>query len=92
MIHSLGGGTGSGFGTYILGLLEEYYADVFRCNLFIFRFTTSIFPNNDDHVVTSPYNSMLSLNEVKFYKILFILHKMIKYYSVIKIKKGCKTC
>ena len=53
----MGGGTGSGFGTYILGLLEEHYPH-------IFRFTTSIFPNNDDHVVTSPYNSLLSLNEV----------------------------
>lgn len=55
LTHSLGGGTGSGFGTYILGLLEDYYPD-------IYRFTTSIFPNNDDHVVTSPYNSLLSLN------------------------------
>jgi len=56
-MHSLGGGTGSGFGTYILGLLSDYYPS-------IFRFTTSIFPNNDDHVVTSPFNSLLSLNQL----------------------------
>jgi hypothetical protein len=41
---------------------------------FIFRFTTSIFPNNDDHVVTSPYNSMLSLNEVKYDKIAILFY------------------
>jgi tubulin epsilon len=29
-MHSLGGGTGSGFGTYILGLLEEHYPQIFR--------------------------------------------------------------
>lgn len=56
-MHSLGGGTGSGFGTYILGLLQDYYPH-------IYRFTTSVFPNNDDHVVTSPFNSILSLNQL----------------------------
>ena len=61
LTHSLGGGTGSGFGTYILGLLEEHYPEVYRY-FYNIRFTTSIFPNNDDHVVTSPYNSMLALN------------------------------
>jgi tubulin epsilon len=30
LTHSLGGGTGSGFGTYILGLLEDYYPDIYR--------------------------------------------------------------
>lgn len=34
MMHSLGGGTGSGVGSYILGLLEDEYPDVYR-------FTTS---------------------------------------------------
>ncbi|RHY34678.1 hypothetical protein DYB32_000759 [Aphanomyces invadans] len=53
----MGGGTGSGLGTYILGLLEDHYPDAFR-------FTTAIFPSADDDVITSPYNSMLALREL----------------------------
>ena len=30
----------------------------------VFRFTTSIFPQKNDDVITSPYNSLLSLNEL----------------------------
>lgn len=30
----------------------------------VLRFTASLFPSEDDDVVTSPYNSMLSLNEL----------------------------
>ncbi len=56
-IHSLGGGTGSGLGTYILGKLADHYPDVYR-------FTTAVFPSQDDDVITSPYNSVLSLNEL----------------------------
>lgn len=57
LIHSLGGGTGSGLGTYILSLLEEEFPE-------IFRFTASVFPSKDDDVVTSPYNSFFSLYEI----------------------------
>ena len=46
VLHSLGGGTGSGLGTYILGLLEDHYPHVYR-------FVTSVFPSNDDDVITS---------------------------------------
>ncbi|KAF5842818.1 Tubulin/FtsZ family, GTPase domain-containing protein [Dunaliella salina] len=53
LLHSLGGGTGSGVGTYILELLADEYPDVFR-------FTASVFPSEDDDVITSPYNAMLS--------------------------------
>ena len=28
----------------------------------VFRFSTCVFPSEDDDVVTSPYNSMLALN------------------------------
>jgi tubulin epsilon len=48
---------GSGLGSYILGLLEDQYPDVYR-------FTCAIFPSEDDDVVTSPYNSVLALNEL----------------------------
>jgi len=51
----LGGGTGSGVGSRIVGLLGDYYPEVFR-------FTASVFPSKDDDVVTSPYNSLFSLD------------------------------
>ncbi|BBN09110.1 hypothetical protein Mp_4g17230 [Marchantia polymorpha subsp. ruderalis] len=55
MLHSLGGGTGSGVGSYVLELLNDMYPKVHR-------FCTSIFPNaEDDDVITSPYNSLLSM-------------------------------
>ena len=53
LTHSLGGGTGSGLGSYILGALAEDFPDVYR-------FSVSVFPSEDDDVVTSPYNAMLS--------------------------------
>lgn len=49
MLHSLGGGTGSGLGSYILKVLKDEYPDVYR-------FTTSVFPSADDDVNISPYN------------------------------------
>lgn len=54
-LHSLGGGTGSGLGTYILQDLADLYPEVFK-------FSACVFPSNDDDVITSPYNSMLALN------------------------------
>ena len=51
------GGTGSGLGTYITRMLADEYPSVYR-------FSTAVFPSDDDDVVTSPYNSMLSLNEL----------------------------
>ena len=54
-LHSIGGGTGSGLGTYIMQDLADLYPTVFR-------FSTCVFPSNDDDVITSPYNSMLALN------------------------------
>ena len=56
-MHSLGGGTGSGLGTYILGELQDAYPD-------IYRFVTAVFPSDQDDVVTSPYNSILSLAQL----------------------------
>lgn len=31
----------------------------------VFRFTASVFPSKEDHVVTSPYNSMFALYELQ---------------------------
>lgn len=47
LLHSLGGGTGSGLGTYVLSLLADHYPDVYR-------FTTSVFPSEDDDVSPPP--------------------------------------
>eukprot|EP00873_Tetraselmis_striata_P003164 jgi/Tetstr1/423428/TSEL_014109.t1 len=57
VLHSLGGGTGSGLGSYILEMLGDEFPDVYR-------FTTSIFPSEDDDVITSPYNALLSLSRL----------------------------
>uniref|UniRef100_A0A3P8UQP0 Tubulin epsilon 1 n=1 Tax=Cynoglossus semilaevis TaxID=244447 RepID=A0A3P8UQP0_CYNSE len=60
LIHSMGGGTGSGLGTRVLSLLEEEFPDV--C-----RIVTSVYPSAEDDVITSPYNSVLAMNELTEY-------------------------
>lgn len=57
LLHSMGGGTGSGVGTNVLGLLEENYPEVYR-------FTTAVYPSDDDDVITSPYNSVLAMHQL----------------------------
>ena len=58
LLHSLGGGTGSGLGTYILSQLADTYPGAYR-------FTSSIFPSANDDVITSPYNAFFALSELK---------------------------
>jgi tubulin epsilon len=55
--HSLSGGTGSGVGTYVLGMLNDLYPE-------IYRFAACVFPSEDNDVVTSPYNSVLATKEL----------------------------
>ena len=50
-------GTGSGLGTYVLRLLEDEFPDVYR-------FSTAVYPSVDDDVITSPYNSVLAMNQL----------------------------
>lgn len=58
MLYSLGGGTGSGFGSLILEKLTEIYPDVWKM-------ATVVCPTDDDpNVVTSPYNSALSASHL----------------------------
>ncbi|XP_072300275.1 tubulin epsilon chain [Eucyclogobius newberryi] len=57
LIHSMGGGTGSGLGTRVLRLLEDEFPEV--C-----RIVTSVYPSEADDVVTSPYNSVLAMREL----------------------------
>lgn len=55
--HSLGGGTGSGVGTYMLEMLSEEYPKI--C-----RFSTCVYPSENNDVVTSPYNVILATSEL----------------------------
>ena len=57
MLHSLGGGTGSGFGSKILESLEDCFPK-------ITRFACSIFPGDEEDVITSPYNALLSASKL----------------------------
>jgi tubulin epsilon len=49
VMHSMGGGTGSGLGTYILSLLEDAYPSVFR-------FVTAVFPSEVSLSTIQSYN------------------------------------
>ena len=61
IMHSIGGGTGSGLGSLILEKLSEDYCDKLTFNF-------SIFPGSTNGIqsdcVTEPYNSILSLNRL----------------------------
>uniref|UniRef100_A0A8C6V3E6 Tubulin epsilon 1 n=1 Tax=Naja naja TaxID=35670 RepID=A0A8C6V3E6_NAJNA len=57
VIHSMGGGTGSGLGTFLLTVLEDEFPEVYR-------FVTSVYPSREDDVITSPYNSVLAMKEL----------------------------
>ncbi|KAG9282267.1 tubulin epsilon chain [Astyanax mexicanus] len=57
IIHSMGGGTGSGLGTRVLKLLEDEFPEV--C-----RLVTAVYPSAEDDVITSPYNSVLAMREL----------------------------
>jgi tubulin epsilon len=55
--HSLGGGTGSGVGTYLLSMLHDLYPK-------ISKFSSCVYPSEDNDVVTSPYNTVLAMKEL----------------------------
>uniref|UniRef100_A0A0G4HTN4 Tubulin/FtsZ GTPase domain-containing protein n=1 Tax=Chromera velia CCMP2878 TaxID=1169474 RepID=A0A0G4HTN4_9ALVE len=58
LLHSMGGGTGAGMGSFVIEQLSDEYPDVFR-------FVTAVFPSLDDDVITSPYNSVLALRRLR---------------------------
>ena len=53
----MGGGTGSGLGSYVLEALADEYPRTIR-------FATAVFPSESDDVVTSPYNTVLAAAEL----------------------------
>lgn len=57
LTHSLGGGTGSGVGSYILEALADEFPEPYRI-------TASLFPSDNDDVVTSPYNALLATSRL----------------------------
>ncbi|XP_076171154.1 tubulin epsilon chain isoform X3 [Ptiloglossa arizonensis] len=57
IMHSLGGGTGSGLGTATLKLLADMYPR-------IDRFVSCIYPTVIQDVVTAPYNALLATQEL----------------------------
>lgn len=57
LTHSLGGGTGSGLGSYILHLLAQEFPKVTR-------FATCVYPSEENDVITAPYNTLLATNEL----------------------------
>eukprot|EP00158_Paraphelidium_tribonemae_P000509 Partr_v1_DN22661_c0_g1_i1_m5251 putative Tubulin is the major constituent of microtubules. It binds two moles of GTP, one at an exchangeable site on the beta chain and one at a non-exchangeable site on the alpha chain (By similarity) len=56
MCQSMGGGTGSGLGSFVVEQLADSFPDVLR-------FVSAVIPaaDGEDDVVTSPYNSVLAL-------------------------------
>lgn len=57
ILHSMGGGTGSGLGTHVLNMLADEFSDVERL-------VTPVYPSESDDVITSPYNSILAMKEL----------------------------
>jgi tubulin epsilon len=57
IMHSMGGGTGSGLGTAVLKILEDDYKEVHR-------FVVAVYPSADDDVITSPYNCVLATKQL----------------------------
>ncbi|RKO98046.1 hypothetical protein CXG81DRAFT_12192 [Caulochytrium protostelioides] len=55
MTHSLGGGTGSGLGSYVFDLISDMWPTQYK-------FSMAAWPSEVDDVVTSPYNSILALD------------------------------
>ncbi|CDU19664.1 hypothetical protein YYC_05796 [Plasmodium yoelii 17X] len=53
---SLGGGTGSGLGSYVLEMLSDNYKQI--------KFSNCVFPSACDDVITSPYNSFFALTKI----------------------------
>ena len=57
--HSTGGGTGSGLGSFLLTQLKEDYPDCCIIDLCVLP------SEQEEHVVTAPYNAALSLQRAR---------------------------
>lgn len=52
-MHSVGGGTGAGLGSFALELLQDFFPELCRV-------TISVYPSENENVVTAPYNAVLT--------------------------------
>ena len=83
LLHSMGGGTGSGLGTFVLELLKDEYPEVYK-------FVTAIYPSEDDDVVTSPYNSVLAMRQLtEFADCVLPVENQALHDIVSKINQVC---
>lgn len=57
MMHSTGGGTGSGLGSWLLEALRDSFPEPYRLSV-------SLLPSENDDVITSPYNALLSTSRL----------------------------
>ncbi len=62
LTHSIGGGTGSGFGSMLLNKLSEEYSSKILFNFSVLPGSSSELGPSD--VVVEPYNALLSLNSI----------------------------
>jgi len=54
LMHSVGGGTGSGLGSFVIERLQDIFPEL--C-----RFSIAVYPSGDDEdVITAPYNAVLA--------------------------------
>lgn len=89
IMHSMGGGTGSGLGTAVLKLLADDYKEVHR-------FVVAVYPSSDDDVITSPYNCVLAMKQLTDYadcvmpidnqSLINIVNKVESFYQTTSAK------
>lgn len=86
--HSLGGGTGSGVGSYMFNVLEEEFPK-------ITRFSACVYPSQgDDDVVTSPYNSMLATSQlIEYADAIFPMdNQALQEFSLLEVLQWYLMC
>nr|WAQ15576.1 tubulin epsilon [Halisarca dujardinii] len=85
ILHSMGGGTGSGVGTKVLEMLKDSYPDVYK-------FVTAVYPSDDDDVITSPYNSVLAMHQLTQHAdCVFPIENQALIDICSKVLKACPT-
>lgn len=76
MMHSLGGGTGSGLGTYLLDMLSDNFPEVLR-------FSTVVWPSKDDDVVRALSDSAHACSHGSFSSLDLFLKQITSPYNAL---------
>jgi tubulin epsilon len=85
IMHSMGGGTGSGLGTAVLRILADEYPE-------IHRFVVAVYPSADDDVITSPYNCVLAMKQLtEFADCVMPIDNQSLVNIVSKVESACHT-